>query len=434
MRHALLPVALLGLVPLLAAACAQSDAFFGDAAGGGRDAAAGGVLGRACQAHVDCGGQAACLDGVCARECEQDFQCPDPSFLCWGFRCLPRSGGGSDIVQPRGDECSLWSDCDQSTPRGCRNGYCVAPECYSDAECPDAARPACVFYVCGSRTPPGDTVSPRDVVQPPDGGPVGCTTFNDCPASAGPEACRSGVCVPAECTTDADCPAPARCVLFLCQGAPPPPDVVQPRDVPAPPDGPRPPDVPQSPMLGYGEPCDRDFPNGGCASETCLYNKNAGTYTCTRECAAHSDCPAPDWCGGTEFTPPLPIDVCLPSDAGQPCNALGGCTSGLSFGAGGGCVCTHPCPSAHWCPANYACPADATGARLCRPIGAACTPSAQGDPVCRGQLCYPLDLNATTGVCTTTCSSSSPGDCPSGWFCYAEVIEGQTIQTCQRLN
>lgn len=423
MRHVPSVAVLLSVVPLLAGACAQSGASF-DGGGSLADTGGGSVVGRACQAHVDCGGEAACLDGVCSRECEQDAQCPDPSYMCWGFRCLKRDGGGPDTVEPPGDECAVGTDCDQTAaPQGCRNGRCVPPECYSDGQCLDPARPHCVFYVCGDRAAPPDTVEPRDVAGGQDSGPAACTTWQDCPDP--PQGCRGGQCVPAECTQDDDCPAQERCVLFLCAAVQPPPDVVESPDVPAAEDVPGAPDVPTPPDVplgGYGETCTR---GGDCETGLCLNNKMTGGSTCTQACASTLDCPQPDWCGEVTST-----FVCIANDSGTAC--AGGCLSGRSFLTGADCFCTTPCPSALWCPPDFACVTDVSDARLCRPIGGACTPSVSGDPACRGQLCYPVDLQATTGICTTPCEG--PTDCPPGWFCYAELVDGQTVQTCQRLD
>lgn len=437
---------------LLAGGCTQSDALLDATSGRGRDGGGDGgggggasMIGRPCAAHVDCQQQAACLEGICRRECAVDTDCAGPTWMCWGYRCLPKEGG-ADTVAPPGSECASWNDCDQSTPHGCRNGYCVAPECYTRGEDPacatlGAARPYCFLYTCQAENPDApDTVAPpRDVVGPTDAGPERCAVWSDCVQQDGPQGCRDGRCVPAECESNGDCraaSATASCRFYLCvEPDPPPRDVVDPpSDVPPPDVGEPPPDVPPPPLGAYGDPC-----TGGadCATNLCLDNKTTGGRTCTKECGTSFDCPAPDWCGGTAATFPLglPLDVCIPSDAGLRCADIGGlCTSGRSFGAGASCVCTQPCPNATYCPDEYGCVTDASAARLCRPIGRRCAPSADGtpDPECLGSICYPLDPQGTIGVCTVPCESSN--DCPGGWFCYSENVEGTIVKTCQRVQ
>ena len=340
------------------------------------------VIGRPCGNHVDCDGEAACLGGVCGRECERATDCPDSTWECWGFRCVPASGasdvadaGGTALDAASATPCATIADC--PTGEGCIDGYC-ANECYSPADCPDPATYGCRLYEC---VPLGgsDVVSPPpDVVTPPD-----VPVVPDLPIAA-------------------DLPIV-------------PPDVAIVPDVPV-------------PTLGYGEVC---AAASDCISGLCLQVKDHGVARCTKECDGIWDCPAPDYCGGPTADPTeafridmLPINLCITQDAGAPCTL--GCTSGLSFGAGVGCVCTAPCQASSSCPGAMVCEDDASGWSLCVPVGQACDPRALPAPACHGLLCYPL--SEASGFCTAPCLANH--DCPGGWLCHVETIDGQTFRTC----
>jgi hypothetical protein len=62
----------------------------------------------------------------------------------------------------------------------------------------------------------------------------------------------------------------------------------------------------------------------------------------------------------------------------------------------------------------------------CVPMTGACDPQNTTSSPCFG-LCYPV--TAYDGFCSSFCTST--GDCPAGYFCYSETIEGQTFKTCQ---
>ena len=326
-----------------------------------------------CMGPQDCPADQTCLGGVCGRECMWDEDCGDTlRFLCKEMKCEP-------VV----------------------TGYDVHD---GDAGLTDA-------------TPPLDT---GDAVEVP------CEKDLDCDPYQ--MACIDGVC-DRECTKDEHCGDPGRyCYAYRCfdkEADPAPGDVTDPPD--ATPDAAVDSDGPKK---AYGQAC---AAGTECEGGFCLQIDLAGNKICTQPCPNQSpyECPGLDICYGFPMGGGVTEWVCIPNDAGQSCGA---CLSAIELQSGTGqCICSVKCDSAEKCPNEMACaPVLLSGqqTKVCMPIGAQCDPQAMATYTsnCFG-ICYPTNPAATTGFCSASCSGNN--DCPTGYTCHAEVIEGQTIRTCQ---
>ena len=319
-----------------------------------------------------------------------------------------------------GQPCFAHVDCKNIA--ACVEGKCKQ-ECTEDWQCPQPG--SCQDFQCVTSTttdvrtpPPTDTPTPPP---PTDAGSgKACTSSFDC---AGEGACIDGTCQK-ECDTDGDCPPKATCLQFQCVlsdvpdvGEPDtePADTGKPADTATPTDtgDPLPPGC-EGKKGPYGSTC---ACKEDCATNLCLGDQAAGKGFCTKECFTSSNCDGTDWCldvgGGTK--------VCVKNDAGAPC--AGGCLSTQLTNQKAVCVCTVPCTSAAECPGTMACSvAPGVANKVCVPIGDLCAI----DPlICFGK-CFP-DLSSTY-LCTAFCEAIN--DCPAGWTCYQEMLNGQLEQNC----
>lgn len=270
-----------------------------------------------------------------------------------------------------------------------------------------------------------DVEEPKDVLVT---GP--CTSHVDC---NGEGACIDGKCQ-IECKKNEDCGDPGKweCKQFQCFSTvttdpvdagptdlgPPPVDSGQPvqdtgggdkKDVN--------PNCTEK-KASYGATC---FCKDDCSTGLCLGDIAAGKGFCTQECFTSDTCPGADWC----YADPSGTKVCVQNDSGNSCQ--NGCLSGITLTNGAGaCICTVPCASANGCPLNMACSAvgvNGVPTKVCVPIGQFCNSSNPSN--CYG-ICFP-DLS-NTFLCTATCEGFN--DCPAGYKCHQEVLNGQTYQTC----
>jgi len=327
---------------------------------------------------------------------------------------------GSNTRTVIGEPCSAHVECKGQA--ACIQGECQQ-ECTENWQCPQPGE--CVGFQCISgsapdvTSPPTDTAGPTDTASPPapdttTGAP--CNSNFDC---QGEGACINGHCGK-ECDSDSDCPSGGSCLQFQCVGGDPP-DAGSPVDTASPPDTASPVDTAEPLPAGcegkkgpYGAPCKC---KEDCATGLCVGDSEQGFGFCTQDCFTSSNCPGTDWCldvgGGTK--------VCVKNDAGAAC--INGCLSTQLVNQQGLCVCTVPCSTSAECPANMACSqVPGASSKVCVPIGDLC---ASQPLMCFGK-CFP-DLSNTL-LCTAICSSIN--DCPAGWTCHQEVLNGQVEQNC----
>jgi len=135
--------------------------------------------------------------------CDSDADCEEGS-ICVGGECRPL------------EICRDDSDC-TSPAAVCIDGYCQAPECTTDAECPLSQK--CIDYQCTECHCQTNADCPLDefchqecVCRERE--EVPCATDADC---AEDELCMNSVCVPQRpCAEDGDCPAGLICDSGVC--------------------------------------------------------------------------------------------------------------------------------------------------------------------------------------------------------------------------
>ncbi len=138
---------------------------------------------------------------TCDPACETWQTCNDGTCELTAGRCASDNDCKADAEKPKCDmtkhecvadaepECTTNEDCTDAAKPVCDNGTCVAdtPECTTNEDCTDTTKPVCDNGTCVADTPE-------------------CTTNEDCTDAAKP-VCDAGTCVAdtPECTTNEDC-------------------------------------------------------------------------------------------------------------------------------------------------------------------------------------------------------------------------------------
>lgn len=402
---------------------------------------------KPCNSPTDCGGaNDICVrleeGNRCVQGCDSNDCCPN------GYRCSD-VGSGQKMCVPDSGKCpdvSCSADSNCGPGEQCTGGLCkpkpvalgpkTCKSCSSNADC--GAGSQCVSfdgkqrclqncvadnfcptgYQCGS-TGVGRLCVPENTFCP-------CTANTDCLTG---EACRGGVCRPADCkygcacTEDSQCSPNHKCLQTQQGGA-----CFQPCGESA----------------GYPNGTNGSACNGQtCAAGTNCYNLGGGNTICMKPCSSAADCAS---VGGQCFRLG-PQAFCLCQDNNQ-CGSGKACNKSV-LGQFGGGACA-PTNTGAQCDQGLKCQ-DAGGISICQPDGSTPGTGKVGDECgatqgcADGLQCLQLQQGAP-GVCFEECTSSNAckfgGSCILGSqgssrrFCGCAPQQAPCTngQTCKDLN
>ena len=364
-----------GLAPRALALAATLMACAG-AGCGGTDATA-----RKCNATAECEDGFVCAAGYCIlenRDCNATTPCPGDLSCCGGVCkeggcCLADvecNGGycfeGACVDGSRGG-CQLDADCGGSGQCLTTIRQCV--ECIASADC-NAGYSCSPSHACVVETgcSTGSCAAIGKVCAPEQGQCRNCVDDAEC----GRKICENGTCV--DCVASNQCGDGRVCMDGSCS-------------------------------RGQGTPCNSD---GDCGGLVCV---TTGTDKTCEPCFDDFECPVGATCidnrcyatdgecqGDAQCDVPNEVcnyDACVPG-----CGSTG-------------------CPTGDICNPNTGrCVPFTDGTK---DLGTACDSHAD----CLSNVCWPIDVSATTAVrrCGQTCTSTD--DCPSGFVCH-ELGDGGT--------
>lgn len=381
-----------------------------------------------CKAPADCGNTASniCVrleeGNRCAQLCTNDGCCPK-GYRCADFglqkACIPDTGKCPSVRCSNDSNCGPGEQCSGGTcqPKPVNRDPKTCTACTSDSQCGGNSK--CVGFkdnkarclqpcVADNFCPTGfncSSILGGRYCTPPDGF-CPCTSDSQCIQG---EACKGGVCRPANCgygcacTQDDQCNTGYSCIQTGQGGV-----CVQYCGSST-----------TYPKGSAGSACN----NGQCNDGASCYRISGSQDLCMRPCRSNSDCTYGGRCyqlGGQAF--------CL-CQGNTECRNSQACNKGV-LGQFGGGACTTTGSSSQ-CPTGFSCTEVQQGTSICQPgntggPGAKCGGTSGG---CKdGLQCVQTSQGATSGICIEDCTSSN--QCKLGGQCVIQASGGTKFCGC----